>query len=543
MILPLALLMAPSGAKASVDPASALHAYARARLADGEGALGMAVESYREALRQDPSRIEIARRSYVQGLESGDRALALRSAAVLDAAGMMPRDGTLLLIGEALTRKDWSGASALVDRMTSEGNFAFLAPIIGSWIALGEGRYAPPVIDQKDRFAALGARYVDEHAALQTIMKGDVQAAVPIVRRALAVRGRDGGPLRIAFAAQLANRGAKAEALTLLPVGDPDFALARRDIEKRRMRAAPLTAAQGYARLLARMAVDIASDPAGATLGLRLARMATFADPDGAEGHILAARLLTGQGHGAAAAIVARQVPPQSWFAPFARAELIDALAEAGDKDGALSLARAQAAEPGAGPERQVRLGRLLADQRDFDAAAAAFRAAQASYADGQVPWTLLLFEGSALEQGKRWAEARKVLEQAAAIAPNEPMVLNYLGYAQIERRQNVDAALALIKKASALKPDDPSIADSLGWAQFVTGNVAAALPSLERAAVGAPADATINEHLGDALWTAGRRYEARYAWEAASVYAEGAVAERLEAKRREGLTPEYAAP
>ncbi|BBD97259.1 hypothetical protein SAMIE_1007600 [Sphingobium amiense] len=537
------MMLAPAGAGASVDPESALHAYARARLADGEGALGMAVENYRNALRQDPARIEIARRSYVQGLESGDRALALRSAALLDGAGMMPRDGTLLLIGEALARRDWGGASALVDRMTGEGNFAFLAPIVRSWIALGEGRYAPPVIEPKDRFAALGARYVDEHAALQTIMKGDVQAAVPMIRRALAVRGRDGGPLRIAFAAQLAGKGAKAEALMLLPVGDPDFATARSDIGKGRVPSASITPAQGYARLLARMAIDLATDPAGATLGLRLVRMATFADPDGAEGHILTARLLTGQEHGAAAAAVARNVGPKSWFAPFARAELVDALAQAGDKEGALSLARAQAAEPGAAPERQVRLGRLLADQRDFDGAAAAFRTAQAGFADGKVPWTLLLFEGSALEQGKRWAEARKVLEQAAIIAPDEPMVLNYLGYAQIERRQNVDAALALIKKASALRPDDPTIADSLGWAQFVTGDVDSALPSLERAAVGAPADATINEHLGDALWTAGRRYEARYAWEAASVYAEGEIAARLAAKRREGLTPEYAAP
>ena len=98
-------------------------------------------------------------------------------------------------------------------------------------------------------------------------------------------------------------------------------------------------------------------------------------------------------------------------------------------------------------------------------------------------------------------------------------------------------------KHGSALKPQDASITDSLGWAQFVTGNVAAAVPVLERAAAAAPGDATINEHLGDALWSAGRRYEARYAWQAAAIYAEGDIAERLAAKRKEGLKPEYAAP
>jgi len=100
-----------------------------------------------------------------------------------------------------------------------------------------------------------------------------------------------------------------------------------------------------------------------------------------------------------------------------------------------------------------------------------------------------------------------------------------------------------LLKKASALKPQDASITDSLGWAQFVTGNVREAVPVLERAAAAAPTDSTINEHLGDALWVAGRRYEARYAWAAASVFAEGDVAERLAAKRKEGMKPEYAAP
>jgi Flp pilus assembly protein TadD len=542
----LSLLATPAVAGASVEPDGALHAYARARMADGDGALTLAVASYREALKQDPARIEIARRSYAQAMESGDRLLARQSAALLDAAGALPRDGTLLRIGEALTAKDWAGARTMTDRMVEEGNFAFLAPIIRSWISLGEGQYAPAVIDGKDRFAALGLRYADEHMAFQALAQRDLATAVPAIRKALAIRIGDGAPLRLAFAGQLAARGAKPEALMLLPVGSANFARARADIEKGKLPKslrAGVTPAQGFARLLSRLALDVSADAGASTLGLRLARIATFADPDGADIHIVAARLLTAQDHAAGGAAEAGKVPPKDWYAALAQAELIDALAAAGDIDGALTLARLQAAEPGAEVERQVRLGRLLSQKQDFEGAAAAFRAAQAGFASDQMPWTLLLFEGSALEQGKRWDEARAVLEQAAAMAPNEPVILNYLGYAQIERRQNVEAALALLKKASALKPQDASITDSLGWAQFVTGNVDDAVPVLERAAAAAPTDSTINEHLGDALWVAGRRYEARYAWAAASVFAEGDVAERLAAKRKEGMKPEYAAP
>lgn len=540
------MLTTPVAAGASVDSDGALHAYARARMADGDGHLGLAVASYRDALRQDPARLEIARRSYVQALESGDRALARRSVILLDDAGALPRDGTLLLIGDALAAKDWVRARRLTDRMVEEGNFAFLAPIIRSWVSLGEGRYAPPAIDDKDRFAALGLRYSDEHVALQALARRDLAAATPAIRRAIVMRGGEATILRLAFAGQVAAQGARAEALTLLPVNDARFARARADIEKGaglKRDAAPLTPAQGFARLLVRLAADVASDKSGAALGLRLARIGTFVDPMSADIQVVVARLLTAQGNVAGGVAEARQVLATSWYAALAQTELIDALAAGGNIEEALNLARAQAAEPGADVERQVRLGRLLAQARDFDGAALAFRAAQAGYAPDSIPWTLLLFEGSALEQGKRWEEARSVLERAVAIAPNEPLVLNYLGYAQIERRQNVEEALALLKRASALKPQDAAITDSLGWAQFVIGNVDAAVPVLERAAAAAPADSTINEHLGDALWVAGRRYEARYAWTAASVLAEGDVATRLAAKRKEGMKPEHAAP
>jgi len=218
-------------------------------------------------------------------------------------------------------------------------------------------------------------------------------------------------------------------------------------------------------------------------------------------------------------------------------------LAASGDNAAAIALARPLAEMPTAAPERFIRLGQLLAQGKDFGGAADAFRKAEARYPAGATPWALLLFQGSALEQAGRWDEARAVLERAAKMAPEEPAVLNYLGYAQVERRQNVPAALELLKKASALKPEDASITDSLGWAKFVTGDVDAAVPILQRAAEGAPADATINEHLGDALWAAGRRYEARYAWRAAAVFAEGDVAVRLNAKVREGMKAEYAAP
>ncbi|MGJ8536918.1 MAG: tetratricopeptide repeat protein, partial [Parasphingopyxis sp.] len=117
------------------------------------------------------------------------------------------------------------------------------------------------------------------------------------------------------------------------------------------------------------------------------------------------------------------------------------------------------------------------------------------------------------------------------------------LGYALLERRQDLDYAQELITRASQLNPNSASITDSLGWVHFVQGDLDLAIPMLERASIGQPAEPTINEHLGDAYWAAGRRREARHAWHAALVSAEDEVAARIRAKLDFGLTAETASP
>ena len=157
--------------------------------------------------------------------------------------------------------------------------------------------------------------------------------------------------------------------------------------------------------------------------------------------------------------------------------------------------------------------------------------------------WSLLLLRASALEESGQWPEAKKALEQGLAIAPDQPLLLNYLGYGKLERGEDIDSAEAMIRKASQLAPDDASITDSLGWAQYKRGKVAEAIATLQVAAGKDPDQAEIQEHLGDALFKAGRRFEARFAWEAALVTAEDEVASRVKAKLASGLTSANAAP
>jgi Flp pilus assembly protein TadD len=182
---------------------------------------------------------------------------------------------------------------------------------------------------------------------------------------------------------------------------------------------------------------------------------------------------------------------------------------------------------------------------RHNEAADAYGRAIALANAQGQRSelWSLQLLRANALEEADRWPEAKAALQQGLALSPDQPLLLNFLGYAKLERGEDMAAAEAMIRKASDLAPDDASITDSLGWAQFKRGKVDEAIETLQRAAEKDPDQAEIQEHLGDALFKSGRRFEARFAWNAALVTAEDEVATRVKAKLASGLTSANAAP
>lgn len=176
----------------------------------------------------------------------------------------------------------------------------------------------------------------------------------------------------------------------------------------------------------------------------------------------------------------------------------------------------------------QVYADQLIAAKRPADAVPWYERVTRA---DPAIPWAAWLQYGGALDQAGRKDEADAALAKAVELGPDEPLALNYLGYARIERGQDVPGSLALLEKASKLAPDDASITDSLGWAYFKAGQTKRGLPLVERAAMTEPANAEINAHLGDIYWALGRRYEARYAWRAAALTADDGEQARLAAK------------
>jgi tetratricopeptide (TPR) repeat protein len=130
--------------------------------------------------------------------------------------------------------------------------------------------------------------------------------------------------------------------------------------------------------------------------------------------------------------------------------------------------------------------------------------------------WPVFFGRGIVLERTKNWGKAEADMKRALQLSPEQPHVLNYLGYSWIDQGVNLDEGMKMLQRATELRPDDGAITDSVGWAFYRLGQYDKAVEWLERAAEQKSDDATIVEHLGDAYWHVGRRREARFQWERA---------------------------
>ena len=127
--------------------------------------------------------------------------------------------------------------------------------------------------------------------------------------------------------------------------------------------------------------------------------------------------------------------------------------------------------------------------------------------------WTLFYFRGICYERSKQWPKAEADFKEALELNPDQPLVLNYLGYSWVDQGLNLDEAFKMLRRAAELRPTDGYVVDSLGWAHFKLGQYREAAETLEKAINLKPSDPILNDHLGDAYWRVNRRIEAEFQW------------------------------
>ena len=187
-------------------------------------------------------------------------------------------------------------------------------------------------------------------------------------------------------------------------------------------------------------------------------------------------------------------------------------------------------------------LGDVFRQQGEYAKAASAYeRALELMNDPSDGKWFTLYARGITQERLGDWPAAEADFRAALELRPDQPQVLNYLGYSLVEKRIKLDEALDMIRRAEAARPDSGYIVDSLGWVLYRLGRFEEAVGHMERAAELLPVDPVVNDHLGDVYWMVGRKTEAHFQWQRALSFitedsAEEANPERIRRKLDEGL-------
>jgi tetratricopeptide (TPR) repeat protein len=542
-----ALVMVPVPAAAvRLSAGNPALTYVEARAAAMSGDHAHAAELLATLADAQPDQIQFAQQALTEAIGAGRMDLALSLVGKLP-GDKLSTDARLLLVANAVKQHRLDRALPWLNAGGTNGDLGFLAPLLTAWDAAERG-------NQSLALSSIGQIPVnglmsplrDEEQALILLKFRRAADAEDFARRAIGAAGPREAQVRLALADGFLAAGDRTRAMAMVDGMGSDSAAARQRILTGKPSGEAIdTSSKALSAVLTAFGAEVARlqrsvPPIG------LVQVARYADPQNSSATSLLALLLDSQDRTAEALALIGSVPPSDPLISQARDVQVRILTGHKRYNEAYAVAAAALKDSPAGMSDYSRFGDVLeAMDRHNEAADAFGRAIALATAQGLKSelWSLQLLQANALEKAGRWPEAKAALQHGLAAAPDQPLLLNFLGYAKLERGEDMEAAEAMIRKASELAPDDASITDSLGWAQFKRGKVDDAIETLERAAEKDPDQAEIQEHLGDALYKSGRRFEARFAWNAALVTAEDDVAARVKAKLASGLTPTNGAP
>ncbi|HVK90702.1 MAG TPA: tetratricopeptide repeat protein [Mycoplana sp.] len=533
-------------------------AFLAARTADVDKDLTNAIALYRIALQFDPTNTEVKERLMITLLMDGQFAEGVKLAEALKGDAAVERITTVVRGMDAIRKREYRTAEKILVYRGPNDLDRMMNGLLLAWAKFGDGKPKEALatisgMDGPDWFAI----FKNYHAGAIAAAAGDKATA----RKRLndAILDRDGGSAApdtfmravMTLARLEAREGNKQKALDAISVGEnlvsnyaPLKAL-RDSIESGEKQEQQVrTAAQGAAAVLFSIGGALNREGAEDIVSLYL-QISRALDPDSADTLVLLGGLAESQKKPELAIEFYRQVPKDSPMRRISELQLGLQLADLGKVDEAKKHLKALIAADPKDLRSYLAYGSVLSDAKEYKEMGEVYD--QAVVQIGNVPnrshWTIFFQRGIAYERQKKWELAEPNFRKALELNPDQPQVLNYLGYSWVDMNINLAEGLDMIRKAVSVKPDDGYIVDSLGWAYFRLGQYDDAVVELERAAELRAGDPTINDHLGDAYWRVGRKLEATFQWNRAlGLKPEEAEIPKIKAKIEKGL-PDQAEP
>ncbi len=526
--------------------------YLAARHAGEERDAAAAARYYLNVLKTDPHNPDLLSRAFLSVLTDGDVDQASKLADKLLAVDHNDRVARLVLGARALKQKQYSLARQDFNQSVHGPVTDLTAALLSAWAidGAGDSRQAVEDLDRLSGPDWYGV-FKDLHAGLILDLANRRKDAGKRYESAYKV---DPTALRTvqAYARYLSRVGGKDGALKVYREFDkalPDHPLIKQEMTEisQGQRLPPLvnSVQAGAAEALYGIGASIGRR-GGEDLALVYLQLALYLQPSHAMALLSLADLYESLKKPDLAIRVYERVPQNSPLYRNAQIQLaidLDAVDSTGE---AVKRLDRVIAEHPKDTEALMALGNIQRGRKQFQACADTYGKAIDTIANpDKSKWVVFYFRGICYERSDQWPKAEADMKKALDLYPDQPLVLNYLGYSWVDKGGHLDAGMDMIRHAVEQRPDDGYIVDSLGWAYYRTGNYDEAVKNLERAVLLKPDDPTINDHLGDAYWQVGRKLEAHFQWvQAKDFKPEPDELAKIDEKLKKGLPlPETSSP
>ncbi|SDI09335.1 MULTISPECIES: tetratricopeptide repeat protein [Bradyrhizobium] len=519
--------------------------YLAARHASVERDAASAAAFYRSALRSDPKNNELLDRAFISSLADGDIDEAVKLADRILTLDKSNRVARLVVGVRDLKLKKYPSAQLNINQSIRGPITDLVATLLSGWASYGAG-------DAKTAVATIDKLtgpewypiFKDLHAGMILELSGKEKDAGARFERAYKL---DDSMLRIteAYARWTSRNKDTAAASAIFEVFDkklPRHPLVQEGLKelKAGKKMPPLidSAQAGAAEALYGIGATL-TRRGGEDLALVYLQLALYLQPNHPLALLSLADLYESVKKPQMAIKVYERMPANSPLKRNAQIQLATDLDAADRSDEAIKILKEVTAEDSKDIEAIMALGNIERGRKKFSDCAVTYSQAldvTAAVTDKNT-WVTYYYRGICEERSKQWSKAEADMRKALDLQPEQPHVLNYLGYSWIDQGINLDEGMKMIKRAVDQRPDDGYIVDSLGWAYYRIGNFEDAVKNLERAIDLKPEDPTINDHLGDAYWRIGRTLEAKFQWaHARDLKPEAEELPKIEAKIANGL-------
>ena len=480
----------------------------------------MAASTYlQEALRADPRNRDLIERAFIAALSNGSMPDAFKLADRLLARDPNNSLAQLTLGIKALKNKQYAAARKYLAKSTPTGQRDLTASLLTAWSIAGSGD-GKRALDALDKMPPdnLGA-FRDYHAALIADVTNNVPEAT---KRIKAAYDAEKTTLRLvdAYGRFMSRHNETAEAVRAYEAFDlllphhPLIAAAMNELKAGKV-LEPLVknAEAGAAEVLYGLgtAGSRDTDKMPALIYLRLS---LYMLPTNSLAIITLADIYDSLKQPERAIDAYELVPDTSPLRANADIQTALTLESLGRTEAALKQLTDIVAQHPEDAEALNALGNLQRTRKQFaDAATTYSRLIATIPAAGKADWPSFYNRGIAYERSKQWPLAEADFKKALELSPDQPLILNYLGYSWIDQGLNLDEGFRMLRRAVDQRPDDGYVIDSLGWAFYKLGRYEEAVTQLERAIDKKSSDPVINDHLGDAYYRVGRKLEASFQW------------------------------